>query len=64
MKKCFNFSVFIDGSFACVTVFPNGCLLGRVEETVNQKNKVDENLRKREKEVHELKNRCVRIRLT
>ena len=28
----------------------------RVEETVNQKNRSDENLRKKEKELYELKN--------
>ena len=30
--------------------------LRRVEETVNQKNRSDENLRKKEKELYELKN--------
>lgn len=30
--------------------------LNRVEETVNQKNRSDENLRKKEKELYELKN--------
>ena len=30
---------------------------GRVEETVNQKNRTDENLRKKEKELYEIKNR-------
>ena len=30
--------------------------LHRIEETVNQKNRSDENLRKKEKELYELKN--------